>query len=209
MKEYLTVAKKSVTEKTIEKSRFITTIAPARSVEEARELIEKISKENSFATHNCYAYIIEDADGVKMKFGDDGEPQGTAGLPMLDALKQNELKNVLAVVTRYFGGIKLGAGGLVRAYSSSVSEGIKNSEIVRATPCDVMSFEIDYDFYNTVTRIVSECSAVIKKAEFGNRIQVETIVEKSKSETLSNKITESSKGKVTPDIIGEEYCFIK
>lgn len=209
MKEYLTVSCESVSEQTIEKSRFITTIAPSDTAEKAKSVIERVSKQNPFATHNCYAYIVRENGVVKMKFGDDGEPQGTAGLPMLESLKQNGLENVVAVVTRYFGGIKLGAGGLIRAYSSSVSAGIKNADVVRAVLCDIIFVETDYDFYNTVLRVFSECGATVKNSEFGDRVRVSARVEKNKAETLKNKIIENSKGKIIPETTGEEYCFIK
>ena len=113
----------------IEKSKFICYIKGINSENDAKSFIDEIKKKNSMATHNCYAYIA-DEKGLIKKFSDDGEPQGTAGLPMLEVLQNSNLKKVVSVVTRYFGGIKLGVGGLSRAYGGSVSECLKKCEKV-------------------------------------------------------------------------------
>ena len=113
-----TISKPFQTSIDIKKSQFICRLFPAQNEKEAKEIINKISEEYKDATHNCTAYVVSDGEG----FDDDGEPGGTAGRPMLNVLKKNEMENIVAIVTRYFGGIKLGAGGLVRAYSKSVLE---------------------------------------------------------------------------------------
>ena len=121
-----TIAKPFQTSIDIKKSQFICRLFPAQNEREAKEIINKISEEYKDATHNCTAYVVSDGEG----FDDDGEPGGTAGRPMLNVLKKNEMENIVAIVTRYFGGIKLGAGGLVRAYSKSVLETLSIAEIV-------------------------------------------------------------------------------
>ena len=124
----------------IKKSQFICGLYPTKNKAESKEIIQELNKKYSDATHNCTAYIVGDGEG----FDDDGEPGGTAGKPMINVLRKNELHNVTAVVTRYFGGIKLGAGGLVRAYSKSVMEAVANADIVEIEEYDVMSqFEIN------------------------------------------------------------------
>ena len=121
--KYTSVAGETVTEKIIEKSRFITTSRRVESEAAAKEFIAEISKKYSDATHNCYAYIC-DRLGNFLRFSDDGEPQGTAGMPILEVIKSKRLSEVAVVVARYFGGIKLGAGGLLRAYSGCAAENL-------------------------------------------------------------------------------------
>ncbi|MBQ9160231.1 MAG: YigZ family protein [Methanobrevibacter sp.] len=124
----------------IKKSQFICSLFPTNTKAESKEIIQKLNKQYSDATHNCTAYIVNDGEG----FDDDGEPGGTAGKPMINVLRKNELHNVTAVVTRYFGGIKLGAGGLVRAYSKSVMDAIGQVEILEIEEYDV--FEIIFEY---------------------------------------------------------------
>ncbi|MGP3923426.1 YigZ family protein [Streptomyces sp. 8N616] len=121
--QYRTVAREGVHETEISKSRFICALAPAATEQEAQEFIQRIRKEHPTATHNCYAYVIG-AEGGIQKASDDGEPGGTAGVPMLQMLLRREVRYVVAVVTRYFGGVKLGAGGLIRAYGGAVGEAL-------------------------------------------------------------------------------------
>ena len=124
--KYLSVTGECVTEKVIEKSRFITTSRHVESEEEARAFISEINARFSDATHNCYAYI-PDITGNSPRFSDDGEPQGTAGIPMLEVIKNKKLVQTAVVVTRYFGGVKLGAGGLVRAYAGCVADNLESA----------------------------------------------------------------------------------
>src|SRR5699024_10881919 len=132
LNHYYTIKEAGIPEISIEKYRFIGHIERVKSVQEAQQFIERIKKKHYNATHNCSAYLIGDFNDIQ-KANDDGEPSGTAGMPKLDALQKLELKNTVAVVTRYFGGIKLGAGGLIRAYSSATSETIKHTGIVQRT----------------------------------------------------------------------------
>ena len=138
----------------IEKSKFITTIYPVKTLEEINNILQATNKKYYDATHNCYAYIID--NGNIQKCSDDGEPSKTAGYPMLDVLKKNNLTNVLAITTRYFGGIKLGAGGLIRAYSSSVSEALKEATFLVTKQLAIYEVKLPYsdyskniDFWNT------------------------------------------------------------
>ena len=136
----------------IQKSEFITHLFRVESIEDVNNILENIRKKYYDATHNCYAYIIGDNQDIQ-KCSDDGEPQKTAGAPMMDVLKKKNMTNILAVVTRYFGGILLGAGGLVRAYSSSVSEALAKAKLY--TTIDVVDFIIttSYSGYNTIINI--------------------------------------------------------
>src|ERR1044072_804121 len=121
--QYRTVAREDVHEVEINKSRFLCTLAPAATEQEAQEVIQRVRKEHPTANHNCYAYVIG-ADGDVQKASDDGEPGGTAGVPMLQMLVRREVRYVVAVVPRYWGGVKLGAGGLIRAYGGAVGEAL-------------------------------------------------------------------------------------
>ncbi|RIL51369.1 YigZ family protein [Mammaliicoccus fleurettii] len=142
----ITIKSAHETEIVINKSRFIASIYPAETEEEAKAFIQSKKKEHHDATHNCSSYIIGPTMLIQ-KANDDGEPSGTAGVPMLEVLKKQQLHNVVVVVTRYFGGIKLGAGGLIRAYGSAVSQVIK--EIGRIILLDAIPFEITLDYDQT------------------------------------------------------------
>ena len=132
MKEIITVSGMSNAEYEEKRSQFICVLSHVETAEEAVELINRVKKENYEARHNCWAYLLK--DGSK-RFSDDGEPQGTAGLPMLDVLEKSDITDVVAVVTRYFGGILLGAGGLVRAYSKAVSMAVNEAQLCKMLPC--------------------------------------------------------------------------
>lgn len=141
----------------IKKSTFICALIPVNSVDEVNEQLKLIRKKYYDATHNCYAYIITDKDGNSVvKASDDGEPSQTAGVVILDVLQKNDLTNILAVVTRYFGGIKLGAGGLVRAYSSSTSGCVKLAEFVDIIKKTKINLKFDYTYANEIIKLMKD-----------------------------------------------------
>src|SRR5690625_4540546 len=140
---YLTVKNYGKHEINIQKSRFIGYVQRVETEEEAQEFIRKIQKKHHDATHNCFAYIIGENDQIQ-KANDDGEPSGTAGIPILEVIKRQNLKNTAVVVTRYFGGIKLGAGGLIRAYGKSTAEAIKATGIVKRQFMQGIAVKVDY-----------------------------------------------------------------
>src|SRR4051812_12640481 len=146
---YYTVKGNGEHEIVIQKSRFIAHINRATTEEEAQAFIQKIKKQNWDATHNCSAYLIGENDHIQ-KANDDGEPSGTAGVPILEVLKKKHLKDTVVVITRYFGGIKLGAGGLIRAYGKSTSEGLQATGIVERKLMRVMHTKIDYTWLGKV-----------------------------------------------------------
>ena len=155
-----TIAKPFQTSIDIKKSQFICRLFPAQTEKEAKEIINEISEKYSDATHNCTAYIVSDGEG----YDDDGEPGGTAGRPMLNVLKKNEMENLVAIVTRYFGGIKLGAGGLVRAYSKSVLETLSIADIVDMELYEIFRFTFEYQHIKTIDgEIRSKNLAVVEK----------------------------------------------
>ena len=155
-----TIAKPFQTSIDIKKSQFICRLFPAQNEKKAKEIIKEISEEYKDATHNCTAYVVSDGEG----FDDDGEPGGTAGRPMLNVLKKNEMENIVAIVTRYFGGIKLGAGGLVRAYSKSVLETLSVAEIVDMELYEIFRFTFEYQDIKTIdSELRSKRLAVVEK----------------------------------------------
>lgn len=152
MKEYTTIsAVETVAEIVIDKSRFIASAVHVDNVEQAVEYLNSKRKRYFDATHNCYAYIV----GDKVKFSDDGEPQGTAGLPIYECIKNNNVDYVCVVVTRYFGGIKLGAGGLVRAYSGSCAEVLKQCDKVQMTDCTIAEIVVDYSLLKPLRKALT------------------------------------------------------
>ena len=159
MDEYLVPSGYGEDEFIEKKSRFIGRVWPVETEEEALEKIQAMKKQHYDATHNCWAYIIKDG---AVRFSDDGEPGGTAGKPMINVLRKNELHNVTAIVTRYFGGIKLGAGGLVRAYSKSVMEAIGEAEIVEIEEYEV--YEINFE-YCDIKLVDGDKTITVKKGE--------------------------------------------
>lgn len=151
-----TINELTIYEQTIKKSTFICTIIPVKSIEEVNTQLKEIKKKYYDATHNCYSYIVYDESSKQkiIKASDDGEPSQTAGVVILDVLQKYDLVNVLAVVTRYFGGIKLGAGGLVRAYSSSTSETLKNAKIIEIVNTVKLKLTFSYIYVNEITRLL-------------------------------------------------------
>ena len=148
----------------IKKSKFITKLYKINNIEEINNILDKLKKEYKDSTHICYAYIINRNE----KCSDDGEPSGTAGLPILNILKKNELTNILAVVIRYFGGIKLGAGGLVRAYSNSINDTLKLTDIIELEEGYLVELEFSYDQVKLVDYILNDKTIINK--EYNNNI---------------------------------------
>ena len=205
---YLSVSGECVTRKTIEKSKFITTSRHVESEEEAVSFIAEISKKYADATHNCYAYIADTA-GNFLRFSDNGEPQGTAGMPMLEVLKSNKLVQTAVVVTRYFGGIKLGAGGLVRAYSGSVAENVSAAQKVLYEQCEESQYSVDYSAVDAVTRYFSENGADLINVEYSNEVYFTAAVKKYNAEQFEAGLINRLNGRVKIKKIREYYFPFK
>ena len=175
MSAYLTVKDKAERLEVIERSKFICKLFHVENEEEAKAFIEAVNKEHSLATHNCYAFVADDK-GLVQKFSDDGEPQGTAGLPMLNALKAQGLKKTLAIVTRYFGGIKLGTGGLARAYGGAVTECVKEAEIVNMHPVVILEAKTDYDEYSKLNNLIMRSNLPVLDTIFDNDVTIKFVL---------------------------------
>lgn len=182
----------------IKKSQFICRLYPVQTEKEAKEIIAKISEEFKDATHNCSAYYVSDGEG----YDDDGEPGGTAGRPMLNVLKKNELQNSVAIVTRYFGGIKLGAGGLVRAYSKSVLETLAIAEIVEMEKYELFSFTFDYQHIKLVdSDLRAQKIDIIDKSYDANVTYIVATENKERLDNLKEKLVKE----VKIDYLGNKY----
>ncbi len=202
---YLSVNGECETQKVIEKSRFITTSKYISCEEEARDFIADIRHRFPDATHNCYAYIA-DSLGNFLRFSDDGEPSGTAGMPILEVIKNKKLYETAVVVTRYFGGIKLGAGGLVRAYSGSAAENLDAAEKVLYDVCSEFEYSVDYSSVDAVLRFCSERSANIMNTEYKNEVVFTVAVKKADEEKFNSGLINKLNGKVKIKKL-KEYFF--
>lgn len=203
--KYLSVLGDCRTQKTIEKSRFITTSRHVEGEEQAKRFIAGISAEFSDATHNCYAYVCDNL-GNFLRFSDDNEPQGTAGVPMLEVIKNNNLFEVAVVVTRYFGGIKLGAGGLVRAYSGAVAENLAAAQKVLYETCAESRYAVDYPSVAPAMRFFSENNANVINTEYLNEVVFTVAVKKSEEALFNSELINRLNGKVKTQKL-REYFF--
>ena len=194
LSHYYTVKGYGEHELIIQKSRFICYTERVTTEEDAQAFIQQIKKKHYNATHNCSAYLIGEHDHIQ-KANDDGEPSGTAGVPMLEVLKKKQLKDTVVVVTRYFGGIKLGAGGLIRAYGKSVSEGLNEIGIVERKLMRIMHTKIDYTWLGKVENELRSSKFLLKEIHYLNDVEVETYVEEEKKEFFVEWMTELTNGK--------------
>lgn len=195
--EYKVIDKDANITINIKKSDFIINIIYVESKEEADNKIRELSKKD--ATHNCYAYTVLEGNNIYSKFSDDNEPQGTAGLVMLDVLKKNNLINVLALTTRYFGGIKLGVGGLSSAYRKGVIEVLNRTDIKTFKDAYLISFDLNFSEYNSVTKILNQKD--IKNLNFNDKVTVEYIIIQEEIEQFIAKIEKITQQKFTYKIM--------
>lgn len=186
--ESLTIKSNGTHEIEIKKSRFICTMARIENEDQAKNIIAKVSKDNAKANHNCFAYMLGDDDHIQRE-SDNGEPSGTAGVPILEVLKMNQLHNVLAVVTRYFGGIKLGAGGLIRAYSNATSTTIDSLGIVKLVNKQEIKLTIEYNQFDKLKYFLEQASIPIEATNYTDKIEVVIAVSKQDFEPLITQIT--------------------
>ena len=177
------------------KSRFIANIAAVGSEEEALEFIDKIKKKYYDARHNCYAYIIGE-DGNKKKCSDDGEPQRSAGMPMMEVLENQGYFDIVAVVTRYFGGTLLGVGGLIRAYQGAVIEGLNKSKSGEIRSGFRAKYRFGYDFYGKIKYIAESENIVIEDTVFDEMVNISFIFEDSRYERLQKKLVEETNANI-------------
>ena len=203
---YKTIEHDSETELIIQKSRFLGRAFRVGTEEEVNAVLSRIRKQHYDATHNCYAYSLG-INGELARFSDDGEPGGTAGLPMMEAVRQKGVTNVLVIVTRYFGGILLGAGGLVRAYSKSCSLAVEQAGIVSMTPGVRLSLTLDYPLYGAIEGFLRENTCDFEAA-FSDRVTITAAVGEEDRARVQKEITERTLGRV-PVLFGESVYMKK
>ena len=192
----ITIKEDFTAEEEIKKSRFICHLKRVYTEEEARSFISEIKKEYHKANHNCSAFTLGDRQEIQ-RSSDDGEPSGTAGVPMLEILKKREITNVCAVVTRYFGGIKLGAGGLIRAYAGSVGHALDQVGLVKFVTQEQLILTLDYGNYDGLQRFLSAQGLIISESEFLSDVTVKLFVDLDKSDQLLADLIEQFSGKIS------------
>lgn len=191
MKEFTTIGNAEYTiENVIDKSRFIAAAVHVDTSEQAAEFVESKRRKYYDATHNCYAYIV----GDKAKFSDDGEPQGTAGMPIYECIKNNGLDCVCVVVTRYFGGVKLGAGGLVRAYSGACADVLRSADKVSMCDCCRAEAVVEYSMLKTLRRAMQPY-AIEENIEFDDKVRLHYLFLSGLSTTIADIISQNTLGK--------------
>ena len=199
---YLPIKEISKSEYIEKRSRFIGVAIPCRTEEEALNHIAAIKTEHWDARHNCYAFVVE--DGKTSRFSDDGEPHGTAGKPILEVINGKELKNVLVVVTRYFGGVLLGTGGLVRAYTAAAKGALENGVIAEMIPCTVFKIRCEYTDHQSLLRLLEKSGANIKSTDFAENVTITFALKDSESENFSKNLTETFSARLSAEQSGTE-----
>ena len=194
--EFRTIKEDGQVQEEIKKSRFICHVKRVYSEEEARDFITAIKKEHYKATHNCSAFIIGEHSEIK-RTSDDGEPSGTAGVPMLGVLENHNLTNVCVVVTRYFGGIKLGAGGLIRAYAGSVALAVKEIGIIEIKEQAGIAIQMSYAQYQEYSNFLKEHDLMELETNFTDQVNTMIYVDKEEKENIKAALVEFFNGKVT------------
>ncbi len=184
------------------RSRFIGRVWSVETEEEALAKIQEMKKQHADATHNCWAYIIKDGP---MRFSDDGEPGGTAGNPMMQVLQREEIYNVVCVVTRYFGGVLLGAGGLVRAYTKGAKIAVDAAGKSMKRVWSVLYVPCPYTFYERVKLEVAAFEGIIRDTQFGAEVELEILVSQEKAQPFLDRLTDMTSGTVEGMETGQEY----
>lgn len=201
---YRTLGQFRSDEMIIRRSRFIGWGAPVATEDDALALLEQIRSEHPQATHHCYAYKVG-LGTETVRFSDDGEPGGTAGKPILEVLHREQLRNALVVVTRYFGGIQLGAGGLVRAYSQSAKMAVDAAGIVQQVRHARLSMELDYEWIGRVQHELQERGVLIETSDYGQRVSLTVLVKLADVDAMMAALQELTNGQANPQVIAEVY----
>lgn len=202
---YTTIKREAVAEFEEKRSLFIGHAKPVKTEEEAAEFIKEKKREFADATHNVFGYIIK--NGICARYSDDGEPQGTAGMPVLDTIRKSGVTDACVVVTRYFGGILLGAGGLVRAYSNGAKIALEAAEIITYERYTVMSVKASYSDYQKLQPILFKSMAVVDDTEFSDSVTVIFAVKEAASPSLAIKINEITSGRSEVKNVGTRFDY--
>ncbi len=207
MQEYLTIAGAGVGEYEEKRSRFIGSVIPVTTEQEAIDHINRIKKENFGARHNVYAYILR--ENSLTRYSDDGEPHSTAGMPTLDVLRKSGLTDVCVVVTRYFGGVLLGTGGLVRAYTAAAKAAIDNAGVVKMQYCNICKALCDYSDAEQLTRVITSCGGNVSDTLYTDKVEVVFAVRENDFALLCDKVTETFCGRIKVEKTGSDYSAVE
>ncbi|MCL2106906.1 MAG: IMPACT family protein [Oscillospiraceae bacterium] len=200
---YRTILDEARAETVVKKSRFLGQLAPARSPEEARAFVSLTKTAHWDASHNVWAYSLR--EGQLRRYSDDGEPQGTAGLPALEVLLREELTDCVVVITRYFGGILLGASGLTRAYAQSAKAAVDAARIVTMAHCQTLRVRCDYGFYGRLAALVPACGGTVLDTDFAGEVTLTLRLRSELAASFHARLTDASHGKYTAQFIDEGF----
>lgn len=203
---YITVKKEAQDEFYEKKSQFIGYVKRVETEEEAKAFVAKIKGMHKMATHNCWAYVVGSNMGIQ-RYSDDGEPQGTAGIPILEVMKKSGVTDCAIVVTRYFGGILLGTGGLTRAYTKGASVAINASGLVEKVKGVVVTVNMDYELYGKIQYICGQNNWHIEEAEYAEDVSISIICETELSEKIESEFIEAANGKIIIEKSDEDIYF--
>ena len=206
MSDYLTLKCEAADEFIEKRSRFIGYAKPVTTQEEAMDFINTIRSKHWDATHNVYAYVLR--NGQTRRYSDDGEPSGTAGVPVLDVLLKENLTDCVVVATRYFGGIMLGAGGLVRAYSHTSKIAVEAAGIKKMSVCTQLSVTCDYNYYGRLSSLIPEHGGIIEDTDFGENVTVKFYLPSANAGFFDAALVDSSFGRFSSVKLGEKYAEI-
>ena len=201
MRGYKTIARPALAEHVEKRSRFLCLAAPLTCEEEAIALLEEARAQHREAGHNCYAYILR--TGNRQRYSDDGEPSGTAGMPILEVLRRRALLDVMVIVTRYFGGVLLGAGGLVRAYSTGAALALDAAEVVEMHPCILFSVEAAYHHYGKLQNLFAAFEIQSLEEDFGETIRLRLRIRAERFSAFQKELLELSAGGILPTLLEE------
>ena len=201
---YRTIEAPALDEFVEKRSRFIGQIAPVQTEEEAAAFVNSVRERHREATHNVYAYVLR--EGRLSRFSDDGEPQGTAGRPVLEVILREGLVDVAVVVTRYFGGILLGAGGLVRAYAQGAKTAVDAAKIQNMRPAAVLELDMGYDFYGKATYILPKHQVRTLDSVFAEGVRLRLLCKADRLPAFARELTELSSGTVSPLVVEEKFA---
>ena len=204
MNRYLTVFEEAEAEYVEKRSKFIATLRHVETEEEALSFIEEMRSKYWDARHNCFAYIT--AGGKLSRFSDDGEPHGTAGKPILDVIAGSELTDVAVVVTRYFGGVLLGTGGLVRAYSKSAKDAVLNAKIAEMIPCTILSTTCEYTDHGKLLSVIELAGGQIETTDFTDKVKVVYKLRDEDVEGFLKNIKETFSARIEAEVLEKTVC---
>ncbi|WP_329396859.1 YigZ family protein [Streptomyces melanogenes] len=202
--QYRTIAREGVHETEVNRSRFLCALAPAATEQEAQDFIARVRREHPTATHNCFAYVIG-ADASVQKASDDGEPGGTAGVPMLQMLTRREVRYAVAVVTRYYGGVKLGAGGLIRAYGGAVGEALDALGTVVRQRFRLATVTVDHQRAGKLENDLRATGRAVREVRYAEAVTIEIGIPEADVESLRRWLADVTAGTATLELGGEAY----